>query len=160
MDNKILREKEITLYSGLFLMFFGVVGSENKRLIKRITRSVKRLTSTSRNVYKNEDEYGKWYYYVSIANEAIMNARDMTTGIGVVLKINPADVLKVLSKTYPDILDNINITEKDLKLLSLSYKDLNLSYTTVRFINRFLKAIDNIKLYENLTDDELKHYVK
>jgi len=160
MDNKILREKEITLYSGLFLMFFSVVGVENRRLIKRITRSVKRLTSTSRSTYKKENDYGKWYYYVSVANEAITDARDMTTGIGMTLKINPADVLKVLHKISPDVLDNINITEKDLNLLSKSYKDLNLTYTTVRYVNRFLKAIDNIKLYENLTEEELKYYVK
>ena len=161
MSNEIiLKEREISLVSGLFLMFFNIHKSNkySKRLRKRLTTNAKKLIATSKTKYHSDGEYYKWLYYVNVSNKIILDARDETVGKDNPLHVNPALILRTLYKRFPKILDYIKFSEEDLSTLTTDYKSLNVSFMTIKYVNRFIKALDNIKYYETLSEEERIKY--
>jgi len=162
--------REIILEAGVFMLIFSIDKkyTEGKRIRKKICKNLKKSLATQREHYT----VNEWLYYINIGHKITIKANDnmKLEEAKINRKIDPSLFLNMLSNkigsssfSSKNLIEDINLSSKDMVEFKNIYKGSNLSLSTLMFTNRLKEEILLVEPYEDITDkkkEESLNYVK
>ena len=150
-------KRTILLASSLFTMMYPQLEiASTKRIMKKLTRSMKNMLAT----YRTTIDTG---LYLKLVNDSIdititasKNAKLRKKQLVPFNIVNSGSLFRILYFKYPELFNTLGVDYKDvMELISVNKED-HLLLPTLTFTNRLLAEIDNyINLdYEDIRTDE------
>jgi len=137
--NRIVTERELLLGTVMFLLLFSIDENETrgKRVRKKITRRLKAKLAEFRNENPTR--------YLEIVNDAqnVLEAtkQEYHAKGNTELGLDPSALLNLLHFRYLDDVAIFNIMYLDRKHLHDAYKDISLTWTSIKYTNILVKQV-------------------
>ena len=141
----MLTTKQIIVGSVLYTLMYSIDKNaiEGKRVRKKIMKQLKKVLISNAAIANNKDSYNRAVQMTApIMDLVVDKMATNSNGDRSKIKVSPSGLIKYLNWKDSSILEPFYLNKKDLDDFEEVYKDSNLLFPSIMYINRLLDTID------------------